>query len=121
MNITRRVFLNHCLFLAGMPILQSKRAEAVLPPLQGAAARADYPGYLGLEKRGLLAGREERLSAFYESCRLCPRNCRLGDKERGYCGVRENIGGTYYTLVYGKACSLNADEFYFFIFKSTNN
>ena len=42
-------------------------------------------------------------------CRLCPRLCRLGDKERGYCGVRENIGGTYYTLVYGKACSLNYD------------
>jgi len=42
-------------------------------------------------------------------CRLCPRNCRLGDKERGYCGVRENIGGTYYTLVYGKVCSLNVD------------
>ena len=42
-------------------------------------------------------------------CRLCPRLCRLGDKERGYCGVRENIGGTYYTLVYGKACSLNVD------------
>lgn len=42
-------------------------------------------------------------------CRLCPRNCRLGDKERGYCGVRENIGGTYYTLVYGKACAANVD------------
>jgi pyruvate formate lyase activating enzyme len=42
-------------------------------------------------------------------CRLCPRLCRLGDKERGYCGVRENIGGTYYTLVYGKVCSLNID------------
>ncbi|MGD1009104.1 MAG: AmmeMemoRadiSam system radical SAM enzyme [Candidatus Aminicenantales bacterium] len=42
-------------------------------------------------------------------CELCPRACRLGDKERGYCGVRENQGGTYYTLVYGKACSLNAD------------
>ena len=42
-------------------------------------------------------------------CRLCPRKCRLGDKERGYCGVRENIGGTYYTLVYGKVCSLNVD------------
>jgi len=42
-------------------------------------------------------------------CRLCPRNCRLGDKERGYCGARENMDGTYYTLVYGKACSLNAD------------
>ena len=42
-------------------------------------------------------------------CQLCPRNCRLGDKERGYCGVRENIGGTYYTLVYGKACTANVD------------
>jgi len=42
-------------------------------------------------------------------CELCPRFCKLGDKERGYCGVRENIGGTYYTLVYGKACSANID------------
>jgi pyruvate formate lyase activating enzyme len=42
-------------------------------------------------------------------CRLCPRLCRLGDKERGYCGVRENDGGTYITLVYGKACSMNVD------------
>ncbi len=42
-------------------------------------------------------------------CRLCPRLCRLGDKERGFCGVRENIGGTYYTLVYGKVCALNVD------------
>jgi len=42
-------------------------------------------------------------------CELCPRRCRLGDKERGYCGVRENDGGTYYTLVYGKACARNVD------------
>jgi pyruvate formate lyase activating enzyme len=42
-------------------------------------------------------------------CTLCPRQCKLGDKERGYCGVRENIGGTYYTLVYGKACSMHID------------
>ncbi len=42
-------------------------------------------------------------------CHLCPRLCRLGDKERGYCGVRENIGGTYYTLVYGKACAVHVD------------
>lgn len=42
-------------------------------------------------------------------CQLCPRLCRLGDKERGYCGVRQNDGGTYYTLVYGKACSANVD------------
>jgi len=42
-------------------------------------------------------------------CFLCPRQCKLGDKERGYCGVRENIGGKYYTLVYGKACAINSD------------
>jgi pyruvate formate lyase activating enzyme len=42
-------------------------------------------------------------------CQLCPRQCRLGDRERGYCGVRENRDGTYLTLVYGKACSRNID------------
>lgn len=42
-------------------------------------------------------------------CELCPRFCKLGDKERGYCGVRENINGIYYTLVYGKACALHVD------------
>ena len=42
-------------------------------------------------------------------CILCPRMCRLGDKERGYCGVRENQGGTYITLVYGKACAIHVD------------
>jgi len=42
-------------------------------------------------------------------CELCPRRCRLGDKERGYCGVRENDGGIYRSLIYGKICSLNID------------
>lgn len=42
-------------------------------------------------------------------CLLCPRFCKLGDKERGYCGVKENIGGTYYTLVYGKLCAIHID------------
>ena len=42
-------------------------------------------------------------------CTLCPRRCKLGDRERGYCGVRENRDGTYYTLVYGKACARNID------------
>ncbi|MBN1271268.1 MAG: AmmeMemoRadiSam system radical SAM enzyme [Candidatus Aminicenantes bacterium] len=42
-------------------------------------------------------------------CLLCPRFCKLGDRERGYCGVRENIDGTYYTFVYGKACAVHLD------------
>jgi pyruvate formate lyase activating enzyme len=42
-------------------------------------------------------------------CALCPRKCRLGDKERGFCGVRENDNGTYYSLVYGKVCAMHID------------
>ncbi|MBN1342714.1 MAG: AmmeMemoRadiSam system radical SAM enzyme [Phycisphaerae bacterium] len=42
-------------------------------------------------------------------CQLCPRECRVADVERGYCGVRENRGGQYQTLVYGALCSLNVD------------
>ncbi len=42
-------------------------------------------------------------------CEVCPRGCKVALKERGYCGVRENIGGTYHTLVYGRACSANVD------------
>jgi len=42
-------------------------------------------------------------------CQLCPRQCVIDDRERGYCGVRENNSGTYYTLVYARPCSLNVD------------
>jgi pyruvate formate lyase activating enzyme len=42
-------------------------------------------------------------------CRLCPRRCRITDLERGYCGVRENRGDKYITLVYGLPCAVNID------------
>ncbi|MFZ5515537.1 MAG: AmmeMemoRadiSam system radical SAM enzyme [Candidatus Zhuqueibacterota bacterium] len=42
-------------------------------------------------------------------CQLCPRECVIDDMETGYCGVRENHGGVYYTLVYGKPCTANID------------
>ncbi len=42
-------------------------------------------------------------------CKLCPRQCLVTDLERGYCGVRENRGDIYYTLVYGRPCSMNID------------
>jgi pyruvate formate lyase activating enzyme len=43
------------------------------------------------------------------TCKLCPHECRVADLERGSCGVRENQGGTYYTLVYGNPCSAHID------------
>jgi len=42
-------------------------------------------------------------------CKLCPRECTVGDRERGYCGVRENHGGTYYTLVHSRVCAAHID------------
>ena len=42
-------------------------------------------------------------------CELCPRGCKVAGLERGYCGVRENRNGKYYTLVHSRVCSVNAD------------
>jgi pyruvate formate lyase activating enzyme len=42
-------------------------------------------------------------------CKLCPRECNVGDRERGYCGVRENRGGTYYSLVHSRVCAAHVD------------
>ena len=42
-------------------------------------------------------------------CKLCPRECTVGDHERGYCGVRENHGGTYYSLVHSRVCAAHID------------
>ena len=45
---------------------------------------------------------EAREAAYYEKlggekveCRLCPHECRVADRKRGHCGVRENRGGIY--------------------------
>ncbi len=42
-------------------------------------------------------------------CTLCPKECYVGRNGRGYCDVRENRDGEYYTLVYGRAASVNID------------
>ncbi len=51
----------------------------------------------------------EKLKTAKIKCVLCPRECEVTDLERGYCGVRENKKGTYYSLVYGKPCSVAVD------------
>ena len=51
----------------------------------------------------------EKLEEKKVLCTLCPRKCSVADMERGYCGVRENQGGVYKTLVYARACSAHID------------
>jgi pyruvate formate lyase activating enzyme len=57
-----------------------------------------------------------REAKFYEKlpykkikCKLCPRECVIDDKERGYCGVRENRSGTYFTLVHSRVVTAHID------------
>jgi pyruvate formate lyase activating enzyme len=42
-------------------------------------------------------------------CGLCRFRCLIGEGARGNCGVRENRGGTLYSLVYGKLCAEQVD------------
>lgn len=42
-------------------------------------------------------------------CQLCPHFCVLKQDEVGKCRVRQNISGTLYSLVFGKACSIAID------------
>ncbi len=51
----------------------------------------------------------EKLSKNKIQCRLCPRSCVVSDGQRGYCRVRENRKGTFYSLVYGRPCAIHLD------------
>ena len=51
----------------------------------------------------------EKLSGNVVKCHLCSHHCRIVEENRGLCGVRENRGGTLYSLVYGKLVSRAVD------------
>jgi len=42
-------------------------------------------------------------------CQLCPKHCIIQEGKRGNCGVRVNIDGKLYSIVYGEACSIAVD------------
>jgi pyruvate formate lyase activating enzyme len=42
-------------------------------------------------------------------CRLCPWECTIAEGKAGYCGVRQNVGGVLYSVIYAKATSVAVD------------
>ncbi|MGN6720136.1 MAG: AmmeMemoRadiSam system radical SAM enzyme, partial [Candidatus Binatia bacterium] len=42
-------------------------------------------------------------------CTLCPRFCRLGDGQAGFCYIRRNVGGKLYSLGYGTSTGFAID------------
>ena len=95
------------------------RREFVRLAALGTAAAACAPGAAVAGEAGLeedapqLSDHEAlaytKLDGLRVRCELCPRRCTVADRERGYCGVRENQGGTYKTLVYARPCALHVD------------
>ncbi len=86
-------------------------AAGSLIPLTPAVAASFRPGQE--VEGGPIEGREaswwKELPGKRVECGLCPRACRVADRERGACGARENRGGIYHTLVHGLVCALHVD------------
>ncbi|MGD0328873.1 MAG: AmmeMemoRadiSam system radical SAM enzyme [Nitrososphaeria archaeon] len=51
----------------------------------------------------------EKINDIKIKCTACPRYCRLSEGQIGFCGVRRNVGGKLFLLVYGRPISLNMD------------
>jgi len=51
----------------------------------------------------------EKLKDNKVRCQACHNQCLINNKGIGICGVRQNINGNLYLLVYGKAISVNID------------
>jgi len=104
-GVSRRDFLRQCgrcaLFCASLEGLSwisgpsAGRAEGSAP-VKGHIGRKLSPYFSKLE-----GGRIR--------CELCPRQCEVETGKRGYCRVRENVDGSYYSLTYGNPCSIHVD------------
>ena len=104
-NLNRRSFLKCSLAATGGMLLPhilpggtflSSNNDASASPSPAGLSHLEAKYYKKLEYKEI-------------ECELCPRQCKVGDRERGYCGCRENQGGIYYTLVYSHPCSANVD------------
>ncbi|MCU0237706.1 MAG: AmmeMemoRadiSam system radical SAM enzyme [Acidobacteria bacterium] len=96
MSISRRRFVKA---LAGSGV------ALAVPLLLPAAAATATPG----RPRARGASHYVKLGGGTIECRLCPHRCRVAAGERGHCGVRENRGGAYQTLVYGQPSAVHVD------------
>jgi pyruvate formate lyase activating enzyme len=102
-SLPRRSFLRAACALGGCAV-----AAGLLRPRAGLAQEVDAatpPPEPELHQAEFF----EKLGDNKIRCLLCPRHCEVADRERGTCGVRENHGGEYKTLVWGRCCSEHVD------------
>jgi len=51
----------------------------------------------------------EKLESGSVRCRLCSHRCLIEEQKSGVCLVRKNVGGTLYSLIYGRVIASHAD------------
>jgi len=97
-KINRRLFFENCGRLGSASLLCSLSPPSIISNAFGKNPEHQH------EARWY-----EKVPHKKVKCTLCPRECVVDDRERGYCGVRENWDGTYYTLVHSKPCTYHND------------
>ena len=100
-TVSRRGFLKYC----GRTLTTCALCSLPLPGSNAFPVNAAKGKERGVKE----AKYYDQLGEKKVQCRLCPHECRVADLERGTCGVRENRGGTYYTLVHSTPCSAHVD------------
>jgi pyruvate formate lyase activating enzyme len=102
-RISRRDFLKKCGWCA--LLCASLEPTVLMTTTSRAEAFSLKKGFLGQKLSPFFTPLEGRAIR----CELCPHACEVEDGERGYCEVRENIDGKYYSLVYGNPCAVHVD------------
>ncbi len=99
---TRRSFLSYA--------ATASAAVCCLAALPDAARGLLATAPAGAQQEALVRARFwQKLPDGRVKCNLCPRECVVADGDRGYCRVRENRGGTYYTLVHSRIVAAHID------------
>ncbi|MBZ5569358.1 MAG: AmmeMemoRadiSam system radical SAM enzyme [Acidobacteriia bacterium] len=101
LNLNRRRFLQ----VAALPCA----ACAVAASLPACCSEPLHDSPLPQGDAAVEARFYDKLASKSVQCRLCPRQCVVADGGRGYCKVRENRGGTYYSLVHSRLCAAHID------------
>lgn len=96
--ISRRSFLKKC----GIMLLSSLFIPEIIKFSHG------QQGKIGLitPKPALYY---RKLTKKRVQCLLCPRKCIVSNGEKGFCRVRKNRNGDYYTLVHSNPCARHID------------
>jgi pyruvate formate lyase activating enzyme len=102
-------FVKTCLPLSRRDFLKALAGGAAFFSLAGfpvpTRAQSGRRGFLGLKLSPYFMPLEKgRIQ-----CQLCPRECVVARGKRGFCRVRENRDGKYYSLVYGNPCAIHVD------------